>query len=57
MIKQSIVSKIQFLLSKPLIGLNISHEEFVLINNMLKEYDDIKEEIINLKTYIVYRRF
>ena len=57
MIKQSIVSKIQFLLSKPLIGLNISHEEFVLINNMLKEYDDIKEEIINLKTCIVYRRF
>ena len=50
MIKQSIVSKISFLLSKPLIGLNISQEEFVLINNMLKEYDDIKEEIINLKT-------
>ena len=27
-----------------------SHDEFVLKNNMLKEYDDIKEEIKNLKT-------
>ena len=24
---------------------------------MLKEYDDIKEEIKNLKAYIVHRRF
>ena len=28
-----------------LIDSNISHNEFVLINNMLKEFDDMKEEI------------
>ena len=28
----------------------IIHDEFVLINNVLKEFDDIKEEIKNLKT-------
>ena len=29
---------------------NINHVKFVLISNALKEYDDIKEEIKNLKT-------
>ena len=33
--------------SKALIDSNISHDEFVLINNVLKEYDNIKEEIEN----------
>ena len=28
----------------------ISNDEFVLINNVLKEYDNMKEEIKNLKT-------
>ena len=28
-----------------LIDLNISQDEFVLLNNMLKEFDDVKEEI------------
>ena len=28
---------------------NISHNEFLLINNVLKDYDDMKEEIKNLK--------
>ena len=27
-----------------LINSNISHDEFVLINNVLKEYDDMKEK-------------
>ena len=35
--------------SKALINSNISHDEFVLINNVLKEYDTT-EEIKNLKT-------
>ena len=38
----------EVLLSKVFIDLNISHE-FVLINNVLKEYDAKKEEINNLK--------
>ena len=33
-----------------LIDSNISYDEFALINNMLKEYDDMKEEIKNLNT-------
>ena len=38
---------IDALISKALIDSNISHDEFVLINNVLNEYDDMKEEIKN----------
>ena len=34
-------------MSKALIDSNISHNEFVLINNVLKEFYDIKGEINN----------
>ena len=37
------------LIYKALIDSVISHHEFVLINNVRKEYDDMKEEIKNLK--------
>ena len=37
-------------LSEALIDSNINHDEFALINNMLKEYGDMKEEINSLKT-------
>ena len=37
-------------LKKALIDSNISHDGFVLINNVLKEYDVVKEEIKNLNT-------
>ena len=40
---------IEVLISKTLIDSNIIHDEFVLINNLLKEYDKMKEEIKNLK--------
>ena len=33
-----------------LIDSNISYDEFIVINNMLNEYDDMKAEIKNLKT-------
>ena len=32
---------------KVLIGANIDHDEYVSVNNVLKEYDDMKEEIKN----------
>ena len=35
---------------KALIDSVISHDEFVLINNVINEYDEIKKEIENLKT-------
>ena len=38
------------LISNALIDSIISHDEFVLINNVLKEYGDMKEEAKNLKT-------
>ena len=47
---KSKLNQIEFLVSKVLINWNISHDEFVLLNNVLKEYDDMKEEIKNLKT-------
>ena len=50
-------NRIESLISKTLIDSNISHDEFVLINNVLKEYDDMKEEIENLKTEIVHQGF
>ena len=50
MLAKSKLNRIEVLISKALIDSNTSHDEFVLINNVLKEYDEIKEEIKNLKT-------
>ena len=36
-------TKLNSLISKALIDSNMNHDEFVLINNVLKEYDDIKK--------------
>ena len=56
---------IEILISKTLIDLVISHDEFVLIN-VLKEYNEMKDKIKSLKrlnrtsylaTYQVYQRF
>ena len=50
MLVKSELNSIEVLISKALIDSNISYDEFVLINNMLKEYYGMKEEIKNLKT-------
>ena len=42
--KSKLKSK-DFLVSKALIDSNISHNESVLINKVLKEFNDMKEEI------------
>ena len=42
---KSKLNSAEVLISKALIDLNISHDEFLLINNVPKEFDDIKEEI------------
>ena len=36
--------------SKVLIGSNITHDEFILINNVLKDYEDMGKKIKRLKT-------
>ena len=38
---------IQVLIPKFLVDSNISLDEFVSVNNRIKEYDDMKEEIKN----------
>ena len=42
------------MISKALIDWYINHDEFVSINNMLREYNKIKEEIKNPKNAVVY---
>ena len=48
--KHDKLNSIEVLISNALTNSNISHDEFVLINNELKEHDDMKDEINNLKT-------
>ena len=47
---KSKLNSIEVLISKTLIDSNISHDEFVSLNNLLKEFDNMREEIRNLKT-------
>ena len=50
MLAKSKLNSIESLSFKTFIDSNISYDEFVLRNNVLKEYNDIKEEIKILKT-------
>ena len=45
------LNSIEVLTSKALTDWYISHDEFVLVIDVLKKYDYIKEEIKNWKTY------
>ena len=49
MFTRSKLNNIEVLISKALIDSNIRHIEFILISNVRKEYDEMKEEIKNLK--------
>ena len=51
------LNNIEVLISKALIDSNITHDKFASRKNMLKEYDDIKEEIKNLKTWTLNQKF
>ena len=44
MLAKSKLNSIEILISKVLIGFNISHDEYVLIHDVLKQYDNMKEE-------------
>ena len=50
LLAKSKLNSIKVLISKALIDSVISHDEFVLINNAQKQYNDIKEELKNFKT-------
>ena len=50
-------NSMEVLISKSLIDSAISHNEFVLINNVLKKYNEMKGEIKKLMTYVAHQRF
>ena len=50
LLAKSKLNSIEVLISKALINSVISHDEFVLINNVLKECNEMKEEIKILNT-------
>ena len=56
LLAKSKLNWMEVLNSKTLIDSNFSHDEFVLMNNALKECNDMKEEIKNLRTYTVHQR-
>ena len=45
LLAKSKLNSIEVLISKALIDSNISHDEFVLINNVLKKFYDMNEEV------------
>ena len=45
MLAKSKLNSVEDLISKALIDSNISRDEYVFINNVLKEFYDMKEEI------------
>ena len=51
------LNSIDILIIQALINSYISHDKFVLVNNLLREYDDMKKKIKNLKTSSVLQRF
>ena len=50
LLAKSKLNSIAVLIFKVLIDSDISHDEFDSINNVRKEYDEIKKETKNLKT-------
>ena len=44
---KSKLNRVKVVFSKPLIDSNISQNKFILINNVPKEFDNMKEEVIN----------
>ena len=50
MLAKTKLNSIKVSISKALMDWNISHDGFVLIKNVLEEYDDMKEKTNNLKT-------
>ena len=47
MLAKSKLNSIEVLISKTLIDSNISHGEFALISNVVKQFYDMKQEIKN----------
>ena len=50
LLEKTDLNSIEVLISKALTDPNISHDEFVLVRNVFKEYDDMRKEIKKIKT-------
>ena len=48
------LNTIEVLISKVSIASYINHHEFVSVNNVLREYNEVKEEIKNPKNTVKY---
>ena len=46
----------EILISKSLIDSYISHDEFVSVKNVVREFNDMKKEIKNPETYMEYTK-
>ena len=47
---KSTLNRTDVIFCKALVDSNMSNDEFVLINNVLKKYNNVKEKSKNLKT-------
>ena len=47
LLPKKMLNTLKVLVSKALIDLYVIYDEFLLINNALKQYDDMKEKIKN----------
>ena len=57
LLAKSNLNSTELVVCKAFMDSNISHDKFVLINNVLKEKDNMNEEIKSLKTLKTCRRF
>ena len=52
--KDKLNTTLELLIPEDLIDLYISHDDFVLVNNMLREYNEMKKEIKDTETSVQY---
>ena len=57
LLAKSKLNRVEVLISKGFIDPNISHDEFVLIYNMLKGFSNMKEEIGNSNNKQMFRLY
>ena len=54
LLAKSKLNSVELLISKALIDSNIIHNEFDSINNVVKEYNDMKEDLNNQSKILYY---
>ena len=54
MLSKSKLNSVELLISKALIDSSIIHNEFDSINNVVKEYNDMKEDLNNQSKILYY---